>query len=139
MRYKLRGKSIVGWCHGSYVYSQSEDAHYIIEWDDEEETSFTVDGETVGQYIGLKDKNGNDIYEGDITKRTHQRFGGVYLPIVELQVIKGRIIWAEQVGKFMLKDTDNNTWDFKQIQTNECLETIGNIHDNPELLGEEDE
>ena len=48
----------------------------------------------------------------------------------------GKIIWAEQVAKFMFYDLeDNNAFDFKTIQTNKKLEIIGNIHENPELLG----
>ena len=83
----------------------------------------------IEQFTGLKDKNGKEIYEGDICKWTHEFSGGEFLEKVEHQKINGVIVWAEQVGKFMFHDTDNNHWDFKRIQTNQCLEIIGNIHE----------
>lgn len=68
----------------------------------------TVDLELM-QYTGLKDKNGVEIYEGDILGRAHQ------------------VVYFDD-GKFCMMGGEEWGW----IDTS--LEVIGNIYENPELL-----
>lgn len=79
-----------------------------------------VDPETIGQYTGLKDKNGKKIFEGDIV--CHD-FG-------EKQIGKQYAIvkWSEKYASFQLKPIDD--WMFCNLSD---VEVIGNIYDNPEL------
>lgn len=90
---------------------------------------YDVDEKTLGQYTGLTDKNGTKIFEGDIVKHVRTLWGKDNSDI-------GVILWCENTCKFYRTskfDTINKVEIWKY--TAEDYEVIGNIHDNPELLG----
>lgn len=80
-----------------------------------------IDPETICQYTGLKDKNGNRIWENDIIKH-------------EISDTIGTVKWYQEdyVG-WCVDDTIIDEQQFTDEMWNEC-EVIGNIFDNPELL-----
>lgn len=80
-----------------------------------------VKKDTVGQFIGLFDKNGKKIFEGDIVD--------ILTENEEIGVI------AYDEGGFVVK-ADGFCVDFHNNINGTDLEVIGNIHDNPELLKE---
>lgn len=84
---------------------------------------YVVDASTIGQYTGLKDRNGTKIFEGDIVKK----FWFGKMSIYQIYYDNGL---ASFIGRASMKIT---TFDYDS----EEIEVIGNIYDNPELLGGE--
>jgi len=92
-----------------------------------------VDPETVGQYTGLKDKNGKRIFEGDIVRHHN---GNPYADSDNIEL--GKVYWDEKYCGW--RRTSNGAFHHGCVDTYrmspDCVyEVIGNIHDNPELLG----
>ena len=123
----FRGKRMDNgeWVKG-YLYITHTGAHEIGSYDAEiniERFTFDVIPETVGQYTGLTDKNGVRIFEGDIislVKHDSLIYKVVYVPC------RYELVNSKGVNCFVL-----------DIYKSENIEVIGNIHDNPELLGGE--
>lgn len=70
------------------------------------------------QSTGLKDKNGTEIYEGDIVKNIYD----------EIYVVK----WFD--AGFYLEERYNGGFDYSELHFGNNKEVIGNIYENPELL-----
>ena len=76
--------------------------------------------ETVGQFTGLTDSNGDKIFEGDIVECAREDESLM-------------VMWCEDTARFILSASTfccdfDNYWGYE-------MEVIGNIHDNPELFG----
>lgn len=87
---------------------------------------------TVGQYTGLTDKNGKKIFEGDIVR--YPVYQGSYRGEDIHQVVFERRGGSAYFGITM---DDIETWYFCMSVPADLMEVIGNIHDNPELIGGE--
>lgn len=86
--------------------------------------------ETLGQFTGLFDNSGKEIYEGDIVKCTD---GADEINELNSDTGIGVIEWLDIWGFWNISNIENGLGDIKH---NGYLEIIGNIHDNKELLNE---
>jgi uncharacterized phage protein (TIGR01671 family) len=81
-----------------------------------------INYKTLGQFTELKDKNGREIYSGDISKREIFAFGEIRTFVGEVKMYEG-CWWIDSGTAAVL------LWNEMQE-----LEVIGNIYDNPELV-----
>ena len=112
------------WVEGSYVYRPKEVgdyrvSHYILVHDDYGFNWREIDIDTLCQYTGLTDNNGNKIWENDI----------VEIPTEDEYF---HLKWEEDTARFVMSSnsfivTFDNYWSHE-------VEVIGNIFDNQELL-----
>lgn len=85
-------------------------------------------GYNLMQYTGLKDKNGKEIYEGDIIKICAEGLGGEAI---------GKIVYDEYDLAFELRNEAEELSECLWYE-NQQIEVIGNIYDNLELLEEKE-
>ena len=123
---KFRGKRLDNgeWLYGSLVILNGR---YFI-FDDA--NRHEVDPTTVGEFTGLKDKNGKEIYEGDVIRS----------PLSEDKTRPHRIFYHTGNAAFMGALIDRKELCYLRLDQDWIYkfgkEVIGNIHDNPELGGD---
>lgn len=118
---KFRGKNepLNIFVYGYYFYSEKEDKHYIIgESEDYGFQKIKVIPETIGQFIALKDKNGNKIYEGDVVEYDDDLY---------------RVRWSNAAAKYVIDD-QMLSYDLGELYTEE-LEVIGTVYEDLEWVG----
>lgn len=90
----------------------------------------------VMQYTGLKDRNGKEIYEGDILEFRANPFN-TKRDLFQVVFKDGgfRDEWNNYIGQYLPPDIRNKQGG--RVRLNEVCEVIGNIYKNPELLKED--
>lgn len=124
----FRGKRVYNgeWIYDSETYIRDGDGIWLS---DDDLNVVQVQEDTVGQYTGMKDKNGEKIFEGDIVK---------YPTTCEIFTVAWHGSFAEFVISELQKPNKATRGGKNMYLVNRYCEVIGNIYDNPELLkGEE--
>ena len=123
--YKFRGRDGDNWYYGSLFVNEC--GHTVIS----APKSFwmkPVNADTVGQFTGLTDANGQEIYEGDIVKVVS--YGEESFHVVKYMIDLDYPAFDLEPAL----DGDFNSLSYCLIDIDTKITVIGNIHDNPELL-----
>ena len=140
------------WVEGSYhhqtdYYGESCDKNYIIDGTETDMEGYgehyEIDSETLCQYTGLNDKNGNRIWENDIVSCEHEKYPEdnpleVY-PLFPDPVKYNRNYAVEFINTgssygYRLRNKSIHFMLTGNVIYNHKIEVIGNVFDNPELL-----
>lgn len=127
------------WVYGAYFQGNIVERILI---DINRPIMYDIDPKTVGQYTGLNDKNGKQIYEGDIVKcvsELYTNFGetptGRYATDFYEILVKtddSYCFGSRKIGRKIGKDYISTP--VLKICAEKYYEVIGNIYNNPELL-----
>ena len=122
---KFRGKTVLAKLpngkkiHGKFVYGDLFTGHGMcnilvpVEGGFE---NYNVDSDTVGQYIGLKDRNGEEIYEGDLLRTVEGDIMGIgtrYITRCVAPIIPGKR--NTNAAAFLVSEIAGNIWDNPQL------------------------
>jgi uncharacterized phage protein (TIGR01671 family) len=132
---KFRGKRTDNgeWIYGNYIQAGNykyiypfgdlePDGHHLLQVND---NPHWVVPETVGQFTGLHNNNGTEIYEGDIVKYVYDDDDDNILAEVRFSIEDGAYVLCNE-----------STW-IEETMNSESAENsfiIGNIHDNKDLI-----
>lgn len=129
---QFRGKIDDLWAYANPENTRPPDSSGYWDW---EQFWHCVDMDTVGQYTGIKDRNGQEIYEGDIVNiqlfnnaKRAQVVWGLSKPLLS------KWDWGE-TWMLQFEDTQEEAlWPYSHDPHKEDIEIIGNVYDNPELV-----
>lgn len=114
----LAEKSSAKWFYGDLMHDGGESCGMYFY---EDGSDMQVDPDTVGQFTGMGDCDGKEIYEGDILEDDSGK--------------RAVVIWDEGCWRMNFREfVGLSLHDFLNLN---CVEIIGNIHDNPELMQNE--
>lgn len=135
------------WVEGSYhhqtdYYGDPCDKHYIIDGTETDMEGYgghyEIDPETLCQFTGLKDKNGNRIWENDIVLLREEIQDYEWKATVKFGNPNWEYNWGWQLVSIGECDMNKDILLWIDMEIASC-EVVGNIFDNPELLKGEQE
>lgn len=123
IRFRGKRKDTGEWVFGDLEYNHSKNIARIHTYDEDGnyERQHEVNHESVGQFTGLHDKNGKEIYEGDvILQRGYSR-------------IRPMLVRFEH-GAFVTGEHSGSSTTTRPMLIQKRCEVLGNIYNNPDLL-----
>ena len=91
------------------------------------------------QSTGLKDKNGVDIFEGDVVRFTWDMLSDVNATEKGKKVRISKVFWSDWRASWAVGKKSCNNDLFRYARNGNTVEVIGNIYENPELLEQANE
>lgn len=110
-----------------------EDGHHIKQ---DSDIPTWVDEKTIGQFTGLFDKNGKEIYEGDIVTM-FANINKLSDPMLSNAKPKYRlttIVYDDASFKITFEGKPDGVLNYYSGAMVKNMEVVGNVHDNPELM-----
>lgn len=125
------------WVEGFFTRDDLTNRAVILQgdrtdWGETVYNKYYIHENTIGQYIGLKDKRGNKIYEDDIVAIDLTVLGS------DEENRYGKVFWDNEASRFSITISDRFI-DFDNCRCYYDIEVVGNIHDDPNLIGGEAE
>lgn len=131
-----------GYFYGVQDRVTGKDLFFIV---DENNESHRVNPETVGEYTGLTDSTGAGIFEGDILESFYKKKRivsivkyGVFEPEFFYECAEAQGFFLHGMKLYGLYAYDLAGSEMMLVEDMRQAKIIGNIHDNPELLGGDD-
>lgn len=130
----FRGKRVDNgeWVYGDFMHGNERkslrDSIWVYDSETQSFNDYEIKPETVGQYTGLNDKNGTKIFEGDILSEKPPMNNVSYI---------GYVAYDEGISAWKFMILNGHTYNGVILGSySKSYKVIGNVHDNPELLGE---
>jgi len=128
--FRGKDKATKKWVYGDYTHNEGLKTHYISRnVNNTSRKAWEVDPDTIGQYTGLKDKNGKKIFEGDILEYIGKRKDNMN------KVYHRKVVFHE--GAFFLSVEDGVHYPVRTPIYEHNIENwdvVGNVTDTPELM-----
>ncbi len=109
------------------MYLNNKELYFIVKGTSQINVPF--DSVELMQYTGIKDKNGKEVYEGDVCELRYHKY-------TKFKTVRGIIEWYQLHTHFSMVGLKNNSsYSISCGGSNvDGIYVIGNIHENPELL-----